>query len=163
MKEKNVSMEIVNPHAAGIDVGSRSHFIAIGQDKDDVKEFGVFNEDIQLIIAWLLANGIKTVAMESTGTYWQNLFSALQAAGFQVILCNGKFTKNMNGKKTDVQDCQWIQKLHTLGLLRGSFPLERNSFCPSGSLCFAFLSSLPSFYFSKSNSDFFSRKCLFIF
>lgn len=121
MKKKNVEMEIINPNAAGIDVGSRSFFVAIGQDKDEVKEFGVYNEDIQLIIAWLLANEIKTVAMESTGTYWQNLFSTLQAAGFQVILCNGKFTKNMYDKKTDVQDSQWIQKLHALGLLRGSF------------------------------------------
>jgi len=121
MKKKNVKMEIINPHAAGIDVGSRSFLVAIGQAKDEVKEFGVYNEDIQLIIAWFLANGIKTVAMESTGTYWQNLFSALQAAGFQVLLCNGKFTKNMYDKKTDVQDSQWIQKLHTLGLLKGSF------------------------------------------
>jgi transposase len=68
-----------------------------------------------------LENEIKTVAMESTGTYWQNLYSALIAAGFQVILCNGKFTKNIKGKKTDVKDAQWIQKLHTIGLLTGSF------------------------------------------
>ena len=70
---------------------------------------------------WLVENGVKTVAMESTGTYWQSLFAVLQTAGLQVILCNGKFTKNIKGKKSDVQDCQWIQKLHTLGLLTGSF------------------------------------------
>ena len=114
-------MEIINPHAAGIDVGSRSHFVATGQGKDDVREFGVYNEDLQKIVEWLKASDVKTVAMESTGTYWQSLFATLQNAGFQVMLCNGKFTKNIKGKKTDVQDCQWIQKLHAIGLLSGSF------------------------------------------
>lgn len=114
-------MQIVNPNAAGIDVGSRSHFVAIGQGKNDIREFGVYNEDLQAIATWLLSSEVKTVAMESTGTYWQSLFAVLQNAGLQVILCNGKFTKNIKGKKTDVQDCQWIQKLHTIGLLSGSF------------------------------------------
>lgn len=121
LMSKNVSMQIINPNAAGIDVGSRSHFVAIGQGKNDVKEFGVYNEDLQAIADWLLASEVKTVAMESTGTYWQSLFVVLRHAGLQVILCNGKFTKNIRGKKTDVQDCQWIQKLHTIGLLSGSF------------------------------------------
>jgi len=119
--KKNVSMEVINPHAAGIDVGSRSHFVAIGQAVDEVREFGVYNEDLKAVAEWLLENQITTVAMESTGTYWQSLFAVLQNAGLQVILCNGKFTKNIKGKKTDVQDCQWIQKLHTIGLLSGSF------------------------------------------
>ena len=119
--KKRVSLEVVNPNAAGIDVGSKSHFVAVGQTKNDVKEFGVFNEDLQEICAWLREHQIETVAMESTGTYWQSLFTVLQEAGFRVILCNGKFTKNIKGKKTDVQDCQWIQKLHTIGLLSGSF------------------------------------------
>lgn len=121
MNNKEVSMQIVNLHAAGIDVGSRSHFVAVGQSKDDVREFGVYNEDLQAIAQWLLEHKVITVAMESTGTYWQSLFMVLQQAGLQVILCNGKFTKNIKGKKTDVQDCQWIQKLHTIGLLSGSF------------------------------------------
>lgn len=121
MKKKNVSMEVVNPNAAGIDIGSRSHFVAIGQGDDDVREFGVYNENLQALSQWLLENEIKTVAMESTGTYWQNLYAVLQSYGLEVILCNGKFTKNIKGKKSDVQDCQWIQKLHTLGLLSGSF------------------------------------------
>ena len=112
---------MVNPQAAGIDVGSRSHYVAIGQGDDEVKEFGVYNEDLLLLAQWLLGNEIRTVAMESTGTYWQSLFTTLQGAGLEVILCNGKFTKNIKGKKTDVKDCQWIQKLHTLGLLSGSF------------------------------------------
>jgi len=119
--KKSVSMEIVNPHAAGIDVGSRSHFVAVGQNNEDVKEFGVYNEDLQAIAQWLQENEVETVAMESTGTYWQSLYTSLQESGFQVILCNGKFTKNIKGRKSDVQDCQWIQKLHTIGLLTGSF------------------------------------------
>ncbi len=114
-------MEVVNRCAAGIDVGSRSHFVAVGQRKEDVREFGVYNEDLRELAEWLKENEITTVAMESTGTYWQSLFSALQQAGFEVYLCNGKFTKNIKGKKTDVQDCQWIQKLHSLGLLTSSF------------------------------------------
>lgn len=121
MQKKNVKMEVINPNAAGIDIGSRSHYVAVGQGETDVKEFGVYNEDLNAIAAWLGEHDVKTVAMESTGTYWQSLFAVLQSAGFQVILCNGKFTKNIKGKKSDVQDCQWIQKLHTLGLLTGSF------------------------------------------
>ena len=104
-------MEIVNPHAAGIDVGSRSHFVAVGQGADQVREFGVYDADLQELAAWLHVNHITTVAMESTGTYWQSLFTTLQQAGLEVLLCNGKFTKNIQGRKTDVQDCQWIQRL----------------------------------------------------
>lgn len=121
MKKEKMALDVVNPHAAGIDVGSRSHYVAIGQRDEDVKEFGVYNEDLMALAQWLLDNHVKTVAMESTGTYWQSLFTTLQSVGLEVILCNGKFTKNIKGKKTDVKDCQWIQKLHTLGLLSGSF------------------------------------------
>lgn len=118
-------MEIVNPYAAGIDVGSRSHWVAVGQHPEDIKEFGVYNDDLIALAEWLSKHQIKTVAMESTGTYWQSLYAILIQQGFQVILCNGKFTKNIKGRKTDVQDCQWIQKLHSIGLLTGSF-------CPMG-------------------------------
>lgn len=122
MKEQNqISMDIVNPKAAGIDIGSRSHFVAVGQKEEHVREFGVYNEDLKAISNWLEENGIQSVAMESTGTYWQALYAVLLNDGFQVILCNGKFTKNIKGRKTDVQDCQWIQKLHSIGLLSGSF------------------------------------------
>jgi transposase len=121
MKKEKMALDVVNPQAAGIDVGSRSHYVAIGQRDEDVKEFGVYNEDLIALSQWLLENQVKTVAMESTGTYWQSLFTTLQSVGLEVILCNGKFTKNIKGKKTDVKDCQWIQKLHTLGLLSGSF------------------------------------------
>lgn len=120
-KTETLSMEIVNPHAAGIDIGSRSHWVAIGQKEKDIREFGVFNDDLKAIADWLGENKITTVAMESTGTYWQALYAVLLAAGFQVILCNGKFTKNIKGRKTDIQDCAWIQKLHSIGLLSGSF------------------------------------------
>ncbi|MDX5481165.1 MAG: IS110 family transposase [Hymenobacteraceae bacterium] len=121
MKKRSTPMEIVNPRAAGIDVGSRSHFVAVGQEPGDVREFGVYEADLRELTAWLLEHHITTVAMESTGTYWQNLFTTLQKAGLEVLLCNGKFTKNIKGRKTDVQDCQWIQRLHSLGLLSGSF------------------------------------------
>lgn len=121
MKKEKIALDVVNPQAAGIDVGSRSHYVAIGQRDEDVKEFGVYNEDLMALAQWLLDNEVKSVAMESTGTYWQSLFTMLQGFGLEVILCNGKFTKNIKGKKTDVKDCQWIQKLHTLGLLSGSF------------------------------------------
>jgi len=120
-KSKITKMPVVNPNAAGIDVGGKSHFVAIGQDKKDVREFGVYTDDLHEIAKWLAANGIVTVAMESTGSYWQQLFTILQEYGLNVILVNGRFAKNVKGKKTDVKDCQWIQKLHSIGLLQGSF------------------------------------------
>lgn len=120
-KEELISMQVVNPKAAGIDVGSRSHWVSVGQNDTDVREFGVFQEDLLDMVSWLRENKIKTVAMESTGTYWQNLHAMLVVHDFDVILCNGKFTKNIKGKKTDVKDCQWIQRLHSLGILSGSF------------------------------------------
>lgn len=118
---KKMELEVVNPHCAGIDVGSRSHFVAIGQDLSDVKEFGVYADDLTDICTWLRENGITSVAMESTGPYWQNLYVELSKYGFDLVLANGKFTKHAQGKKTDVMDCRWIQKLHTLGLLTSSF------------------------------------------
>lgn len=86
--EKHIAMEIINPY----DVGSRSHFVAIGQGEKDVREFGVYNEDLKAISNWHMESQIKTVVMESTGTYWQSLYAVLLSDGFQVILCNGKFT-----------------------------------------------------------------------
>jgi len=121
MKRKSLKMNIVNPDCAGIDIGSRSHFVAIGQGAEEVKEFGVYAVDLQELSNWLLQNSITSVAMESTGNYWQNLYIELISKGIKVVLANGKFTKSMNRKKTDVMDCQWIQKLHSLGLLNSSF------------------------------------------
>ncbi|HEY5369535.1 MAG TPA: IS110 family transposase [Hanamia sp.] len=114
-------MPIINSAAAGIDVGSRSHFVAIGQSKEDVREFGVYTEDLHELCKHLVAAGRTTVALESTGSYWQQLFVLLQQYDLNPILVNGKFTKNVKGRKTDVQDCQWIQKLHLMGMLEGSF------------------------------------------
>ena len=112
---------VVHTHAAGIDAGSRSHFVAVGQEKEDVREFGVYHSDLLNCAHWLKSCGIETVAMESTGSYWQNLYDVLIAFGFDVLLVNGAHTKHMKGRKTDVQDCQWIQYLHSVGLLTGSF------------------------------------------
>ena len=105
----------------GIDIGSRSHYVAVGQALEDVQEFGVYAEDLTAICLHLKEYGITSVAMESTGDYWQNLFTELIKHNFDVILCNGKFTKHTKGKKTDVKDSRWIQKLHSLGLLTSSF------------------------------------------
>ena len=121
MKKDEISMQVINPHAAGIDVGSREHFVAVGQRSEDVKSFGVYAEDLSALCDWLLDNNINSVAMESTGAYWQNLFVELIRRGLEVVLTNGKFTKNINHKKTDVLDCCWIQKMHTMGLLPSSF------------------------------------------
>ena len=121
MSKQQMALDVENPNAAGIDVGSRSHWVAVGQNAQDIKEFGVFSQDQQAMCNWLQEKKVTSIAMESTGTYWQNLFSALVSAGFEVILVNGKQTKNIKGKKTDIKDCQWIQKLHSLGLLSSSF------------------------------------------
>jgi transposase len=118
--KKTEKMSIINPNAAGIDVGSRSHFVAVGQNEEDVMEFGVYSCDHQAMIQHLKSAHIKSIAMESTGSYWQSLFLALIQAEFEVILVSGQQTKNVRAK-TDVKDCQWIQKLHSLGLLRGCF------------------------------------------
>jgi hypothetical protein len=127
MKQKKVSMKVVNSNCAGIDVGSRSHYVAIGQLDSDVSEFGVYAEDLKELSKWLKDKGITSAALESTGTYWQNLFVELINSGIQVVLTSGRFTKSMNRKKTDVRDCQWIQKLHSLGLLPSSFLPESST------------------------------------
>lgn len=120
-RKKKLEMEVVNANCAGIDVGSRSHFVAVGQALEDVKEFGVYADDLRELCLWLKEYAVTSVALESTGNYWQNLYVELLKHGFAVTLCNGKFTKNAKGKKTDVKDCRWIQQLHSLGLLTGSF------------------------------------------
>ncbi|HVZ97852.1 MAG TPA: transposase [Chitinophagaceae bacterium] len=124
MQEQELLMKIVHPNAAGIDIGSKSHWVAVDQNPAHVQEFGVYTRDHQRLIDYLNLHHITTIAMESTGSYWQTLFHALQKAGFEVILVQGGQTKNVHGKKTDVIDCLWIQKLHTLGLLSSSFLLS---------------------------------------
>lgn len=117
----SVDFPLVNPNAAGIDVGSRSNWACVGTKKENVQEFGVFTEDHHTLAKWLQQHKITTVAMESTGFYWKPLFLILQAYGFEVLLVNARQTKHVRGKKTDIKDCQWIRKLHQAGLLQGSF------------------------------------------
>lgn len=124
MKKKELSLQVINTRAAGIDVGSRFHMVAIDQEKSNVKQFGVYTIDHERLINYLKENEITSIAMESTGSYWQPLFHALQSSDFEVLLVNGNQIKNVKGRKTDVLDCMWIQKLHSLGLLSGSFLLS---------------------------------------
>ena len=98
MDKKQISLEVVNPNAAGIDIGSRSHWVSVGQNAEDVKEFGVYSQDQLDMCDWLRSKDVSSIAMESTGTYWQNLFSTLVGQGFDVILVNGRQTKNIKGK-----------------------------------------------------------------
>lgn len=116
-------LSTVNEHAAGLDVGSTFHVVAVRGDQDDkpVRTFRSFSGDLHLMADWLTSVGIKTVAMESTGVYWIPVFEILEARGFEVLLVNARDVKNVPGRKTDVNDAQWLQQLHQHGLLRGSF------------------------------------------
>lgn len=118
--KKVQELAVVHDHACGIDVGSTFHMVAIGMESTDIKRFGVYTEDHKKLVGWLQQKGIKHIAMESTGSYWQTLFGALQRAGFQVELVDGKQTKSLK-KKTDVKDARAIYQLHSLGLLQGCF------------------------------------------
>jgi len=118
-QQEMVSMPIVNPHAAGIDIGSKRHFVSVAQDH--VAEFGVCTEDLHQIAQHLQSYEVKTVALESTGFYWRPLFILLQDYGFEVFLVNARHVKNVKGHKTDVVDARWLQLLHSIGLLSNSF------------------------------------------
>ncbi|MBK7373892.1 MAG: transposase [Saprospiraceae bacterium] len=120
-KKKEEVWQIVYPHSAGIDVGSRFHMVAVGQSDDQVRKFGINTDDHNLMIDFLKVHQITHVAMESTGSYFQTLFLALQEAGFEVSLVHGSHTKGIGGQKTDVKDCKWIQKLFTYGFLKSCF------------------------------------------
>lgn len=116
-------LEHINLWAAGIDIGARSHFVAVpeGCDEQTVREFNTFTTGLNELGDWLKQCGIKTVAMESTGVYWVPVYELLEAKGFEVKLVDARQVKNVSGRKTDVLDCQWIQQLHTYGLLKGAF------------------------------------------
>jgi len=116
-------LELTHPNAAGIDIGSASHYVAVPADRDDepVREFASFTADLNRLADWLTACGVDTVAMESTGVYWIPLFELLVARGFTVLLVNARHVKNVSGRKSDVLDCQWLQQLMSYGLLRGAF------------------------------------------
>jgi len=118
-----VALAQLTPHAAGIDVGSSSHYVAVPADRDEhpVREFPAFTADLYRLADWLSACGVETVAMESTGVYWIPVFQVLEARGFEVKLVDARQLKRVPGRKTDVADCQWLQQLHTFGLLAGAF------------------------------------------
>ena len=113
----------LNLNSAGIDVGATSHFVAVPADRSEqpVQEFEAFTADLYRLADWLTECGVETVAMEATGVYWIPLFGVLEERGFQVMLVDPRRIKNVPGRKSDVVDCQWLQQLHTYGLLSGAF------------------------------------------
>jgi transposase len=113
----------INRNAAGIDCGAEAHYVAVPPERDPepVRSFKTFTADLHRLADWLQACKMKTVAMESTGVYWIPIFEILEERGFEVVLVNSRHIKNVPGRKSDVLDCQWIQELHSVGLLRGSF------------------------------------------
>lgn len=117
------SLKQINLHAAGLDIGDQEIWAAIpeGRQETSVRQFPTFTADLHALANWLEAAQVETVAMESTGVYWIPAFEILEARGFEVLIVNARHIKNVPGKKSDVLDCQWIQQLHTYGLLQGSF------------------------------------------
>jgi len=123
MKVQVNALEQISPNAAGIDVGAEEVYVAVPPDRDEpsVRSFPTFTADLHRLADWLKQCQIETVAMEATGVYWIPLYEILEARGFRVYLVNARHLKNVSGRKTDVLDCQWIQQLHTYGLLSASF------------------------------------------
>jgi transposase len=126
MKRKRPSdgpLDKINQHAAGIDIGAQTHWVAVPERADPapVRRFGSLTGELHRIAEWLIECGVKTVAMESTGVYWIPLYEILEARGLEVLLVNARHVRNVPGRKTDVLDCQWLQQLHSFGLLRGGF------------------------------------------
>ena len=119
----NQCQPILRPHAAGIDVGATELYVAVPIDSDaePVRTFGTFTEDLHALADWLVGCGVRTVALESTGVYWIPVFQILEERDMEVCLVNAKHVKNVPGRKTDVTDCQWLQYLHSVGLLSASF------------------------------------------
>ena len=121
--KSNTNLPTLHPHAAGIDIGATAVQVAVPLDADrrPVRTFSTFTDDLLALRDWLKACRIQTIAMESTSVYWIPLFQILEAAGLEVYLVNARHCKNLPGRKTDVSDCQWLQYLHSVGLLRASF------------------------------------------
>lgn len=119
-------LAVINPDVAGIDIGSRELYLCVPADRDEknVRKFAAFTSDLKEMAAWLKQCDIKTIAMESTGVCWIPLFQILETSGFEVMLVNARHVKNVPGRKTDVEDCQWLQRLHSFGLLNASFRPE---------------------------------------
>jgi transposase len=122
-KRRSPDLSVVHRHAAGIDIGSTFHVVAVPEeaDADPVRTFRSFTGDLRRLADWLAGIGITTIAMESTGVYWIPVFEILEERGFEVVLVNARDAKSVPGRKTDVNDAQWIRQLHAYGLLRGSF------------------------------------------
>jgi transposase len=118
---------LMNADAAGIDLGAERHYVAVpeGRGEECVRSFGCYTVDLLRMVEWLKLCGVKTVAMESTGVYWVPVFEVLEDAGFEVLLVDARKVKNVSGRKSDVSDCQWIQRLHSYGLLSGAFRPSR--------------------------------------
>jgi transposase len=116
-------LETVHRNVAGIDIGNKSHFASVPPDRDaqPVREFGSWTAGLTGMAEWLKSCGIEKVVMQSTGVYWMAVYLVLEEHGFQVCLANARETRNLPGRKSDVQECQWLRKLHTYGLLRNSF------------------------------------------
>jgi len=121
--DREEAIETVHRHAAGLDIGASEIWAAVPEDRDSqpVRSFGTLTPDLHDLAAWLKGCGIETVAMESTGVYWIPVYEVLEDRGFQLYVVNARHLKNVPGRKSDVQDCQWIQRLHSYGLLNGSF------------------------------------------
>ena len=125
-KDRTSNLSPIHLHAAGIDIGSQHHWVCVPADrtKECVRRFGCYTADLYALADWLAECRIETVAMESTGVYWIPLFQILETRGFEVKLVNAHHVKTLPGRKSDVLDCQWLQQLHSYGLLSGSFRLE---------------------------------------
>src|SRR6184192_2362983 len=123
MQNEDLSLEVIHPDAGGIDIGNESHYVAVppSRDSQSVREFGCTTAELKAMAVWLKQCRIRTVAMQSTGVYWVAVYDILEQAGLEVYLVNARDTKNLPGRKSDVQESQWLLKLHTYGLLRDSF------------------------------------------
>ena len=123
IQSEDISLEMIHPDAAGIDIGNESHYVAVPPTRDSqpVRRFGCTTAELKAMADWLKQCGIRTVAMQSTGVYWIAVYDILEQAGLEVYLVNARDTKNLPGRKSDVQESQWLMKLHTYGLLRNSF------------------------------------------
>src|SRR3989441_6136141 len=123
IQSEDLNLEVIHPDAAGIDIGNEFHYAAVPPSRDNqpVRRFGCTTAELKAMATWVQQCGIGTVAMQSTGVYWVAVYDILEQAGLEVYLVNARDTKNLPGRKSDVQESQWLMKLHTYGLLRNSF------------------------------------------
>jgi hypothetical protein len=120
MQTEDINLQVIHPDAAGIDIGNETHYVAVPANRDSqpVRRFGCTTAELRGMAAWLKQCRIQTVAMQSTGVYWIAVYDLLEEAGFEVYLVNARETKNLPGRKSDVQESQWLMKLHTYGFRR---------------------------------------------